>query len=162
MLIKIKQVIDENFQDYKKAAMFISASSCDFKCLKEINLDCGICQNSKFSLEPDIKISVQDIFKRYKENKIISAVVIGGLEPFLQFEEFLSLVKYFRENGCYDDFVIYTGYYPDEIKKEIEKLKNFKNIIVKFGRYIPNSKEKFDEVLGIMLSSENQFAQKIS
>ena len=38
----------------------------------------------------------------------------------------------------------------------------FKNIIIKFGRYIPNRNNKYDEILGVTLASDNQFAEKIS
>ena len=46
-LIRIKEIVDENFQDYKKPSMFISAISCDFKCLKELSMDIKICQNMR-------------------------------------------------------------------------------------------------------------------
>lgn len=158
----VKEINDENFQDYKKSSMFIACIKCDFKCLKELNMDLSICQNMKISLMPDKKILIPEIFNRYKSNPITKAVVLGGLEPLLQFEEIFNLISYFRSNKCSDDFVIYTGYYPEEIKKEVQKLKNFDNIIIKYGRFIPNSKSKFDEILGVALSSENQFAVKIS
>ena len=38
---------------------------------------------------------------------------------------------------------------------------NFKNIIIKFGRYVPNQKEHYDEILGINLASSNQYAEVI-
>ena len=63
---------------------------------------------------------------------------------------------------CNDDVVIYTGYNKEEIADKIEVLKKFKNIIIKFGRFIPNSKKKYDEVLGVELASENQYGEKIS
>ena len=61
-----------------------------------------------------------------------------------------------------DDFVIYTGYNLNEIKDEIDKIKKFKNIVVKLGRFIPNSKKKFDKILGVTLASENQYAILLS
>lgn len=161
-IITVKDIVDENFQDYKKPSMFIATIKCDFKCLRELNLSLDICQNMKISLMPDKKILIPEIFNRYNSNPITTAVVLGGMEPMLQFEEIISLVSYFRSNKCSDDFVIYTGYYPEEIKKEVQNLKNFDNIIIKYGRFIPDSKSKFDEVLGVTLSSENQFAVKIS
>lgn len=160
--IAVKDIVDENFQDYKKPSMFIACVKCDFKCLKELNLSLDICQNMEIYRMPSKKIPIPEIFNRYKSNPITSAVVLGGLEPILQFEEILNLISYFRSNKCSDDFVIYTGYYPDEIKKEVQKLKEFDNIIIKYGRFIPDAKSKFDEVLGVTLSSENQFAVKIS
>ena len=36
-----------------------------------------------------------------------------------------------------------------------------KNIIIKFGRFIPNRPSRYDEVLGVELASDNQFAKRI-
>ena len=80
----------------------------------------------------------------------------------LQYKEVIDLIDYFRDNNCDDYFVIYTGYYENEIEDIINLLKQRKNIIVKFGRFIPNSKEKYDEVLGVTLSSDNQYGKVIS
>ena len=80
----------------------------------------------------------------------------------LQFSEVLDLIYVFRNNGCMDDFVIYTGYYPNEIKHEIEELKRCENIIIKYGRFIPNHEKHYDEVLEIYLASDNQYAERIS
>ena len=38
----------------------------------------------------------------------------------------------------------------------------FKNIIIKFGRYIPNQQAHYDDILGVNLASNNQYAIKIS
>ena len=58
--------------------------------------------------------------------------------------------------------MIYTGYYPNEIADELAALRKFKNIIVKFGRYQPGQKSHYDEVLGVDLASDNQWAERIS
>ncbi len=159
--VTIKTIVDENFQDYKKASMFIAFPKCDFKCFRELGLDASKCQNYEISKMKDIRVDVSEIFERYTSNPITSAVVLGGLEPFKSFDEVYSLISYFRTNGCDDDFVIYTGYYPDEIKEHINKLREFENIIVKFGRFIPDSVCKFDNLLGVNLASSNQYALNI-
>jgi hypothetical protein len=61
-----------------------------------------------------------------------------------------------------DDIVIYTGYNKEEILDKIEWLKLYGPIIVKYGRFIPNQQPHHDEVLGIKLASDNQFAERIS
>ena len=49
----------------------------------------------------------------------------------LQFKEMFDVIKYFRDQGCNDMFVIYTGYYPYEITEELNKLsQNFNNIMI--------------------------------
>ena len=160
--LTVKEIVDENFQDYRKASMFIATVKCDFKCLIEKGLDCSICQNSKTAKLPNKKILIPDVFKRYMSNPLTSAIVVGGLEPMLQFDEIFNLISYFRNNSCDDDFVIYTGYYAEEISQKVALIKKFKNIIIKYGRFIPNSESVFDNVLGVTLNSENQHAVKIS
>lgn len=150
----------EDFINYKEPSMFLITSICDWKCCIEANDN--VCQNSELAVRPIIEIDNNKIFNAFIKNDIISAVVIGGLEPMLQFDEVIDLIKTFRDFGYINPFVIYTGYYPDEITDKIEVLKNFENIIVKFGRFIPNSPHRFDEVLGVELSSDNQYAIKVS
>ncbi len=160
--ITVKSIVDENFQDYKKASMFIAFPKCDFKCFKELGLEISGCQNYEILKMPDIKIKIDKVFERYVKNPITEAVILGGLEPFFNFDEVYNLISYFRQKNCNDDFVIYTGYYPNEVENYIEKLKKFKNIIIKFGRFIPKSASIFDKILGVKLASKNQFAEKIS
>lgn len=135
--------------------MFIGFSKCSFKCDKEFG-SC-ICQNSSLANSPTIEIAEDEIAKRYISNPITSSIVCGGLEPFDTFEELLKLVKEVRKLTN-DDIVIYTGYKYSEIEKNIDILKKYKNIIIKLGRYIPNSNKIYDEILGVNLSSENQYA----
>lgn len=158
--MQIKFLIDEDFINYKKPSMFIGAGiSCSFKCDK----DCGqeVCQNSSLSREPTIKLSIEKIVKRYIDNPITSAVVIGGLEPFDNYQEVKTLISELRHKTN-DDIVIYTGYNKEEIKDKISDLSIFPNIIIKFGRFVPNSQARTDEVLGVKLASSNQYAECIS
>jgi hypothetical protein len=91
----------------------------------------------------------------------LAAIVIGGLEPMMQEYEVLALIKYFRIHNCNDDIVIYTGYNEDEISQEfITEIKNYGNIVIKYGRYVPNSEKRYDDILGITLVSDNQYAKR--
>ena len=160
--MKIKGLIDEDFTNYKKPSMFIATCYCNWKCCVEQELDKSICQNSEIAQQKNIEISADEIFSRYNSNLITNSVVIAGLEPFLQFDDIYELIKYFRDNNCLDDIVIYTGYYDYEISNQINMLKQFPNIIIKYGRFIPNRNPHYDEVLGINLISDNQYAERIS
>lgn len=159
--MKIKGLKDEDFVNYKKPSMFIGTAKCDWKCCKEQNLDISMCQNSNLSNAKILDVPADEIYRRYITNPITKAVVIGGLEPFLQFDELLDVIKVFRDSGCVDDIVIYTGYYPYELMNELDKLKEYNNIIIKYGRYIPNHIKRFDKVLGVCLASDNQYAQRL-
>lgn len=155
----VKGIIEEDFVNYSKPSMFIAFPNCTFKCDKEAG--CTVCQNSTLANEPDVDISVIEIVSRYVKNPITKAIVFGGLEPFDSEWDLMSLIMEFRKYTN-DDIVIYTGYTEEELKNKIPQINCYKNIIIKFGRFIPNQEKRFDEVLGIELASPNQYARRIS
>lgn len=160
--MRVKSIVSERFQDYKLPSMFIATCFCDYKCCTELGLDIGMCQNAPLAQMEDKDIDDQIIYEQFVKNPITKAVVVGGMEPMIQINEVVDLIKLFRNQGEDCPFVIYTGYYPNEIPEPLERLKQYKNIIVKFGRYIPNSQSKYDEILGVTLASSNQYAEIIS
>ena len=155
----IKGLIDEDFINYKKPCMTIEFPKCSFKCDKE----CGkqVCQNSILASAPDIVIDTEQIVQRYINNPITKAIVMQGLEPFDSWDDLLICINSLRKKTN-DDIVIYTGYTKDECVFWTTFLKGlYDNIIIKYGRYIPNQKSHFDEVLGVNLASDNQYAERI-
>ena len=160
--IKLKGVVMEDFCNYQKPSMYLATSFCDWKCCLEQKLSLETCQNSILAKTPSQDFAIEHIYNAYRQNDISKAIVIGGLEPFLQFNEIKALIDFFRKNRCQDDFVIYTGYKEEELEQELRDLSQYENIIVKFGRYIPNQKSHLDDTLGIYLASYNQYSKKIS
>ena len=158
----IKDLVDEDFVQYKKPSMFIIFPYCDFKCDREAG--CSICQNSRLVHEPNIDISIDSIIERYISNPMSNAIVCGGLEPFDSWNDLYQLVTDFRNNNIKDVIVIYTGYTAEEINDRgyIGELKKYPNIIIKFGRFIPNQPHCYDELLGVELTSSNQYSIRIS
>ena len=157
----VKGLVDEDFTNYKKPSMFVICPYCSFKCDKEAG--CSICQNSSLAHEPDYYISAVDLVARYATNPIPKALVFGGLEPMDSIDELYSVCKKFREHTN-DDIVIYTGYTEEEFEKITNKQRfyDISNIIIKFGRFIPNQEKHYDEILGVELASSNQYARRIS
>lgn len=160
MLITVKNIIDEDFSNFKQASMIIAFPICSFKCEKDCGIK-GICQNTALYKSKNISIDTNDIIIRYLNNFLTNAIVFGGLEPLDSFDDVKALIQEFRQKTN-DTIIIYTGYYPNEVSSQLQELKQYSNIIVKFGRFIPNQKPHYDEVLGIKLISDNQYAQKIS
>lgn len=157
--INVKDVIDEDFVNYKKPSMFIATSKCSFKCEKE---DCEVhCQNSNIVKQKTIKENINKLVNRYLKNDITYAIVFGGLEPFDQIDELISFVITFRKYS-YDDIVIYTGYNEIEVydKRKALLFANNHNgkIIIKYGRFKSNGIKRYDNILGIELASSNQYA----
>ena len=154
-IIHLKNIISEDFVNYKYPSMFLITAHCNWKCCTESGIPITECQNQPLVNVNTKSFFIQDIIDSYLKNDITKAIVFGGLEPFLQPSELVDFIEIFREK-CDDDIVIYTGYYKDELYDEIEELKSYKNIIIKFGRFIPNQESHFDEVLGVNLVSSNQ------
>ena len=141
---------------------------CTFKCNKE----CGknVCQNAALTSSALISIHIRELIDRYLNNPLSHAIVFQGLEPFYQddkndsFAELLEFIQILREEyKCEDPVVIYTGYTEDECIEFgfIDKLKKYShngNIIIKFGRFIPDQVSHIDEILGVKLASSNQYA----
>ena len=159
MTIMLKGIIDTDTINYKKISMVLEFPKCDFKCDKE----CGqqVCQNSALATAPTVRKDVWIIIGHYLNNPITQAVCIQGLECFDSYGDLLVFINAFRSKSD-DDIVIYTGYNKDEILNKVTVLKQFPNIIIKFGRYIPGQQPHYDEVLGVNLASDNQYAEKIS
>lgn len=176
--MRIKGLTDEDFVNYKVPSMFIATATCDFKCDRE----CGrnVCQNSELAHRPNKVIPNHKIIERYKHNPITKAIILGGLEPMNQFADVIRFITELRDSYVTDDVVIYTGFTKDELENAkwdayiedkcwqscklncLEILRRFENIIVKFGRYVPDQKPHFDPVLGVNLASDNQYAERIS
>lgn len=161
--MRVKTVVDEDFTNYKKASMFIGTVSCGGKCCVEAGIPFSVCQNDGWRSCAPITVSDKGLCQRYLGNPVTSAIVFGGLEPMEQFDELCAFLSTLRcEFSCGDDVVIYTGYNADEIQQQLEMLRKYGNIIVKFGRYRPNEKPHLDEALGVRLASDNQYAVRIS
>jgi hypothetical protein len=157
----VKEIRDEDFTSYKKPSMVIGFPSCTWKCERECGCN-GICQNSTLAAAPDVEISVQDIVDRYLRNTITKAIIFAGLEPMDSWQDMIALIDEFRKY-TEDEIIVYTGYKMEEICKKTYWLGNeYTNIIFKIGRFIPNQPSRYDDVLGINLASNNQYAVRIS
>lgn len=159
----ITSIIAEDFINYKKPSMFIGTIKCDFKCCREVGESTTMCQNHELVTGKTFDISDTEIVERYLSNPITNAIVIGGLEPFDQPDELIDLIHTFRvDYKCDDDIVIYTGYTEAELDSMLSILTSYHNIIIKFGRYVPNMPKHTDPILGVELASPNQYAKLVS
>lgn len=159
--MRIKGLTDEDFLQYREPSMFIIFPTCNFKC--DIENGSQICQNWGLMREPIIDVNKEKIIQRYITNDITNAIVMGGLEPLDSFSDVLSFITSLRNDyKCDDTVVIYTGYKEEEVIDIINELKQFKNIIIKFGRFVPGQEPHQDPLLGVALASDNQYAVQIS
>ena len=181
--IELRGVRFEDHYVYKKPSMVLKMPWCNFTC----NEECGyvVCDAYDLMDVPLIHPVMENLIYNYCNNPITQAVVFSGLEPFYRtidyledyvvympssidsFSEMMNFIKILREDyKCDDDVVIYTGYTEEECVQLgfIDKLKKYStdgNIIIKFGRYIHDKPKCVDPVLGVILSSDNQYAKAI-
>ena len=156
----VKGIIFEDFVNYKKPSMVIEMPYCDFKCDKEYGNQ--ICQNSSLASQPNIEVDIKKVLDQYLQNPITEAIIFQGLEPFYAPLN-LSLWIHNIRNVTQDTIIIYTGYNKNEIKEHIDRLgSQYTNIIIKYGRFVPNQKSHYDPVLGVKLASDNQYAEVLS
>lgn len=141
--------------------MFIIMPHCSFKCDKENG--CLMCQNSSLVHEPTHDVDTKLLVRRYLNNPITKAVVFGGLEPFDTVEEMFEFIDILRAGyGRNDDIVIYTGYTEEELadNQYHNWIISRPNIVIKYGRFRPNQTPHYDEILGVNLVSDNQYARR--
>jgi hypothetical protein len=159
--MKLVNLIQEDFTNYKKPSLFLGFPKCSGKCNKIAGKI--VCQNEELRNAEKVEISADEVVKLYISNDITKALVCGGLEPLDSSEDLLEIIEAFRK-VTNDDIVIYTGYTETEVKNSYiyGKLLQYPNIIMKYGRYLINQQKHFDELLGVYLASNNQYARPIS
>ncbi len=163
--MRVRKLLTERFQDYKVPSMYLASCFCDWKCCPDKPY---VCQNNPIANLPVTDIPNDEILDTYLSDPITEAIIIAGLEPLLQANEVCSLIRRAVERDIRTTFVIYTGYtvceardigFFDELKatgygKDVQ-------VIIKYGRYVPEQQPHFDEVLGVDLASDNQYAEII-
>ena len=162
-LITVFDINETDFVNFKEATFMIySGVTCTFKCDKENN--CQVCQNWGLTKEKTITTSIASIIERFDKQSISKAIAFQGLEPLDNLKQLLWFIYNFRQT--HDNIVIiWTGYTEEECSDLIYLIKekmNWKNIIVKFGRFRYGEDAHYDPILGVKLASSNQYAKVIS
>ena len=156
--MKIKGIIDYDCTNYKLPCLTIEFPYCDFKCDK-LN-GCQVCQNSGLAAEPSIEVSGDYIWNLYQQNPLTKAFCFQGLEPFDSYLDLLDLIMFIRiHKQCDDPIIIYTGYNEGEDWIVENSLRHYNHIIIKYGRYLMGHEPHYDDILGVKLASNNQYAK---
>lgn len=156
----LKGIIDTDYVQYYKPCMTLMFPNCSFKC--DFESGKKVCINSNLALMPNIEINTYTLIERYLSNDMIDTLCCSGLEPFDSAEDLNRLITLLRFCECNDDVIIFTGYTEEEINVKFCWIYAHKNIIIKFGRYIPDVDPIYDEVLQKLLASNNQYAKRIT
>lgn len=155
--MEIVGISDINFTDYKLPSLYIATPHCSFKCEK----DCGraICQNSPLAKCDKVFVTVDKIVELYQANPITQAFVFGGLEP-LDSSDLLDTIVELQVRAKPRRVVIYTGYTEEEVHMGYSQILSLSNLVIKYGRFIPDQPTHFDPILGVNLASPNQYAKE--
>lgn len=170
----VLDIVDEDFVNYKLPTMTIAMPYCDFKCDKMANRE--VCHNHHLAQLPILNVHTSTIIARYLNNPITKGITFQGLEPFYidrsqgkdSYTEIMNFIKVIRSQySCKDPIIIFTGFTEEECNQQgllgpLLNNQTLNNIIIKFGRYIPDQESHLDLLLGITLSSDNQYAKQIS
>lgn len=157
--MKLKGIIDYDCTNYKEPVLTLEFPYCDFKCDK-LN-GCQICQNNSLIYEPTYAISFEKIWDLYQQNPLTKGFCCQGLEPLDSFCALLDFVQFIR-NKTNDVIIIYTGYDKFEKPLFLKAINQYTNIIIKWGRFIMGQNPHYDDILGVNLASDNQYAEKIN
>ena len=158
--IKCFDINYNDFINYKEVCFNIASGiSCTFKCNKE----CGqsICQNQQICGEAIHTLSINSIIEQFNSQSIATSICFQGLEPLDNLKQLLWFVYKFRKTNN-NTIIIWTGYSEEECEDLvylIQKKMRWKNIIIKYGRFRPNQNKHYDELLGVYLASDNQYAK---
>jgi len=165
----IKYIDFENVRDYKECALLVCCNYCDFKCEKENGVE---CQNRSLIRDTSIQIDYHTLFYNYySTSPFHKAIIFGGLEPFWQCCDILGFMHWLiEEQGKLElkmtlpEIIIYTGYTEEEANSSpvwrslIEFYPKYQRLVIKYGRYVCGQKGHYDEGLGVVLASDNQYS----
>lgn len=163
--MRIKEILDEDFINYKLPAMYIGTCFCGGKCCIDGGFPLNVCINDEWRGMPIIEYDDYKLCERYIANPITKAIIFCGLEPFEQYNEIIHFINILRnEYRCNDTIIIFTGYTKEECEVAgwLAELRKHAGIICKFGRFQINQNKHYDPILGIWLASDQQYAEVIS
>lgn len=97
--MRVKTIVDEDFTNYKKPAMFIGTISCGGKCCIEAGIPLSVCQNDGWRASAPISIDDEQLCIRYLNNPLTESIVFGGLEPLEQLMSCVRSLRFFAGNS---------------------------------------------------------------
>lgn len=153
--------IENLYQDQPYASLILVAPYCDFKCQG--------CQNKSLGGKEIKDYDVMSILVEYLNNPFVDGITLAGLEPFIGDEnDYLIDVLMLIQMARINKITIYTRFDLNNEKvssyiNQIYKLDFVKDLFIKTGEYIQNSKSKEiklindnNNIWSITLASENQ------
>ena len=112
--ISLIDVKTDDTTDYKDTSLLLVFPTCKGKCEG--------CQNWKLFNVKSKQYLLKSILDLYNSMETHKAIICAGLEPFDSFVELKSLFEEVLKLNKETDFVIYTGYYKEEVTFLVNEL----------------------------------------
>lgn len=135
--VRIAGIVNESIVDGPGIRMAIFVQGCPHKCE-----GCHNPQTHDFDSGSDVLID--EIIEKMGKNPILKGITLSGGEPFCKAPELYMIAKAAHEKKL--DVITYTGYSIEEILNEVEKNRDFKNLLLETdtlidGRFIKEEKD---------------------
>jgi anaerobic ribonucleoside-triphosphate reductase activating protein len=118
--IKIANIIKESIVDGPGIRMVVFTQGCIHNCP-----DCHNPETHSFS--KGNYMDIDKIVEMYKSNPLLDGITLSGGEPFLQSSNCSILAN--RIKGIGGNVITYTGYTFEEIMKQANKNKGWKELL---------------------------------
>jgi organic radical activating enzyme len=151
MIINIKGIYHERYED----APFIGALICAVDC----NINCTGCFNQHLKELPNIEKDSKDIINEVLSNKFNQGIILSGLEWTLQKNEMKELIYLAKQNNL--KVILYTGLNEEYFKINFNDIYQIPDIYIKFGSYKENLHCNNNIQEGIKLATSNQHIYKL-
>jgi pyruvate-formate lyase-activating enzyme len=151
-MIRYKSITHERVED----APFVGALICAVSC----SIGCKDCFNESVKQEPNRCSYIPNILDEIQANPFNEGVILAGLEWSSQPKELIALVKEATKRHL--PIIIYTGYTSDQFIRRVPRIKEFPNVLIKYGSFNQNLRSFEHKEYGVNLASTNQHIQKIS
>jgi len=152
MKIRYKSITHERVED----APFVGALVCALDC----NIGCKGCFNQSLKEAPIFYKKADEIMDEIMSNPFNEGVILAGLEWSLQPTELLALVKSATVRNM--PVIVYTGHDINTFLRRVPLIKQFTEVLVKYGAYDESKLSLTHEAYGIKLASTNQHIDSIA
>ena len=155
-------------RDYNDTSKILDIFTKEYGIIGVLAKGCKSLKSNLRSVTSNMTYATFTIY--YKKDKLSilkEATVIDNFKNIqkdivkISYASFLLDISKQVYKQCNDVIVIYTGYNKKEDFLVENMIRKYHNIIIKWGRYIVGHKPHYDEALGIMLASDNQYAEVI-
>ncbi|MCH4890037.1 radical SAM protein [Acidaminobacter sp. JC074] len=152
MKIRYKSITHERLED----APFVGALVCALDC----NIGCKGCFNQSLKEAPIFYKKADEVLDEIMSNPFNEGVILAGLEWSLQPSELMAMIKSCASKNI--PVIVYTGHKIETFLRRVPKIKNYPEVLIKYGAYDESKLSLTHEAYGVRLASTNQNIQSVA